>query len=248
VANYNAVYLRQAETWKKLVWPEKIMLRWVVSDLGLFAAPKDGQPRVVISSVVGSQAPIESDPVMGQDLRKLVIDDAGRIWVGTDQAFAVLDRRGHLLAQWPAGTLDGLTGSILDMVVVGAGPKALPASNAARTWNVKGQFVTYKSHSPLSGAALALCSPGASDCVGDSSAKRTTTDARGSFQFAAIPNGEFWIRVKPPAGIQDCESPFTVNDKSLVPARDCHELPGTPGVCDLGTITTCFPFEMPPSH
>jgi hypothetical protein len=185
---------------------------------------------------------------LGQDLRTLAIDGSGRVWVGTDQALAVLDRRGHLLAQWFAGTLDGLTGSILDIAVVGAGPKTLPAPKAARLWEVTGRFVTYKSHAPLFGASLTLCSSGAANCAGDSGAKRVTTDKLGAFRFSAIPEGEFWIRVQPPRGTSDCESPFTVTDKSLVPAHDCHENPGASGVCDLGTITTCFPFEMPPPH
>ncbi len=148
--------------------------------------------------------------------------------------------------QWPAGTLDGLTGSIIDIAVTGGGPQTLPAPKAARTWDVKGQFVTYKRHSPLAGATLGLCSPGASRCVGDSRAKHTTTDAQGAFRFPATPEGEFWIHVEPAPGTSDCASPFTLVNKSLVPARDCHEVAGAPGVCDLGTITTCLPFEMPP--
>jgi len=246
VASPGAVYLRKEGAWNKSVWPDKNMLWWVISDLGLFAAPSHGKPRVVIGRVDGTQPFIESDPILGQDFRKLAIDGSGRIWVGTDQALAVLDHRGHLLMQWSAGTLDGLTGSIIDIAVTGGGPQKLPAAKAARLWDVKGRFVTYKRSSSLAGATLTLCAPGAANCATDSRAKHTTTDAQGTFRFSATPEGEFWIHVQAPPGTDDCETPFTVMDKSLVPARDCHEVAGAPGVCDLGTIMTCLPFEMPP--
>jgi hypothetical protein len=51
VANPGAVFLRKAGTWTKLAWPDNLMLRWVVSDLGFFAAPHRNKPRIVIGSV-----------------------------------------------------------------------------------------------------------------------------------------------------------------------------------------------------
>ncbi|HRI70984.1 MAG TPA: hypothetical protein PK156_42415 [Polyangium sp.] len=52
----------------------------------------------------------------------------------------------------------------------------------------------------------------------------------------------------PAGGNSDCFTPLTGTNDSLVPTRDCHEKPEAPGVCDLGTIATCLPFEMPPPH
>ena len=243
-----AAFLRQAGAWKQLVWPERILLRWAVSDLGFVAAPLQGTPRVVIGPIDGPGKFVESDLLVGQDIRALTFDGMGRLWVGTDQALAVVDHRGHLLAQWAAGTLDGLTGSILDIAVVGTGPVALPKAKPARKWEVKGKFVTYKRRAPLAGATLLLCTSGASSCVSDPRAKRFTTDGLGQFHFADVPDGEFRLSVTPPAGTDDCNTPFTRTDNSLVPTRDCHEAAGSPGICDLGTITTCLPFEMPPPH
>lgn len=246
VAGPGSVFMRKGGNWVKLVWPDKILLRWAITDHGFFAIPHGDKPRVWIGPVEGSTPAIESDPVMGHHIRVLEFDGSGRIWVGTDQAIAVLDRRGHMLMQWPAGTLDGLTGSVLDLAVVGAGPVHLPSPKPGRLWNVTGRFVTYKSRSPLSGATIFLCSWGMSHCANAPGIKRATTDAQGVFRLSGVPEGQFWLEVQPSAGTKDCESPFTETGESLLPARDCHEAPGAPGVCDLGPRRTCLPFEMPP--
>lgn len=248
VASPGAVFIRKNGNWVKLNWPENIMLRWTIHDHGLFVAPHRNKPRIVIGEVEGSSGFIESQPIAGQDLRTLTIDDADRIWVGTDQSLAVFDRRGRVLMQWTSGTLDGLTGSLLDIAVVGTGPATLPSPKAARQWSVTGQFVTYKGHKPLAGATLALCSFGNSHCTRDGLTKGITLDAQGKFRLNAVPEGQFWIDVVPLVGTDDCETPFTVTGTSLLPAHDCHEAAGSPGVCDLGTLTTCLPFEMPPPH
>lgn len=246
VTSPGAVFLRTTGTWRKLVWPDKVLLRWALSDRGLFAAPLQDKPRLVIGSVEGQTGVVQRDEVAGQDIRTLVFDGLGRIWAGTDEALAVLDSRGHLLMQWPAGSLDGFAGSILDVAVVGAGPAVLPARRARRDWTVTGRFVTYKSRKPLSGATISLCSSGTSDCASALHAKRNTTNAQGEFRFLGISEGEFWIHVDPPVDTQECATPFIVTGASLVPARDCQEAAGALEVCDMGTMTTCLPFEMPP--
>lgn len=246
VASPGSIYLRQSGTWKKLAWPDNILLRWVVSDLNLFAAPSRDKPRVVIGSVEGTGGFVESDAVTGRNIRALAFDGSGRLWVGTDQALAVLDRRGHLLTQWPAGTLEGLTAGVLDITVVGAGPATLPTPKVGKKWEIKGKFVSYKRSTPLAGATIIFCGTGAFACAHDPDAKRMTADARGGFRFPAVPDGEFRIEVEPPAGFSDCASPFTLHSDWVSPARDCHESSDAPGICDLGTLRTCLPFEMPP--
>jgi hypothetical protein len=248
VVGPGAAFLRQSGAWKKLVWPERILLRWAVSDLGLVAAPIQDKPRIVIGPIDGAGKFIESDVILGHDIRTLTFDGAGRVWVGTNQALAVVDRKGHLLGQWSAGTLDGLTGGILDIAVVGAGPATLPKPKIGRTWEITGKFVTYKTRTALVGASLAMCSSGSFACANDPHAKRFTTDAQGGFRFSAVPEGEYWIEMQPPQGLTDCVTPFTLTNTWVAPAQHCREKPEAPGVCDLGTIQTCLPFEMPPPH
>lgn len=246
VASPGAVYLRKSGSWSKLAWPENIMLRWIVSDLGLFAAPSRDKPRIVLGSVNGDKPFVESDPMLGQDIRTLAFDGAGRLWAGSDKALAVFDQRGHLLVQWPMGTLDGLTGQVLDIAVVSGGPETLPKPQARRSWEVTGTFVTYKQSKPLAGAKLTICSTAASNCANDPDAKKTTTDANGGFRFPGVVDGEFRIQVEPPPGTDECKTPFHLTASWLYPQRDCHDTPENPGKCDMGTIKTCLPFEMPP--
>lgn len=246
VASPGAVYLRKSSTWSKLDWPENIMLWWVVSDLGLFAAPHQDKPRIVMGVVEGDKPFFESDPMQGNVIRALQFDGSGRLWAGSDKALAVFDHRGHLLMQWPLGTMDGLTGRVLDIAVVAGGPATLPKPKEGRRWDVSGTFVTYKQSKPLAWATLALCSSGGSDCAKDPDAKQTTTDAQGNFRFSGVMDGEFRIEITPPSDIEDCRTPFHVTTSWLFPRRDCHDVPGSPEKCDLGTRTTCLPFEMPP--
>lgn len=246
VASPSAVYMRKSGIWSKLAWPENIMLRRIVSDLGLFAAPSRDKPRIVLGSVNGDKPFVESDPMLGQDIRTLAFDGAGRLWAGSDKALAVFDQRGHLLKQWPMGTLDGLTGDVLDIAVVASGPDTLPKLEEGRRWDVTGKFVTYKQSKPLAGAALVMCSSASSDCTIDPDVKRTTTDVQGSFRFSGVVDGQFRIQVQPVPDTDDCKTPFNLKNVWLHPARDCHDAPGSPGKCDMGTITTCLPFEMPP--
>jgi hypothetical protein len=240
-------FLRDGSVWQRLAWPAKTTLRAAVSDLGIVAAPSLDGPTVEIGSVDGNGPTAVSTPIAGRDLSSLAIDDAGRVWVGTDHALAVTDRAGHVLAQWTAGTLDGLTGSIIQIVVTGAGPDVLPVAKAARTWDVVGHIRFYKRDAPMPNARLSLCpSIGDQDCARSPFTRTATTGNDGSFRLRGVTEGELELHVDPPAGMTECETPFTVTGHSVVPSRDCHEAPGAPGVCDLGTLTDCLPFEMPP--
>lgn len=247
IAGAGVAYLRKSGVWTKLAWPENTLLNCSIHDLGLFAAPHRKKSTVVLGSVEGSSRYLESDPVLGKNIRALAFDTSGRLWVGTEQALTVLDRRGRMLKEWTAGTLPGLNGSIMGLAIVGAGPAILPEPRAGKTWEVKGQFVAYKNSKVLPGATITLCSSGTSECGTSPGLQQVTTDAQGIFRFSNVPEGEFWIHVQPPPKHPDCATPFTVTDRSLVPHRDCQEKPEAPGVCDLGKLPTCLPFEMPPS-
>lgn len=248
VAGAGVAFLRKAGTWSKLALPENILLRYAIHDLGLFAAPHRNKGTVFIGSVEGSTKYLESEAVLGKNILTLAFDTSGRLWVGTEQALSVLDRRGHIIKEWSTGTLLGLNGSIMDLAIVAGGPTKLPEPRAAKLWEIKGQFVAYRSSKAIGGATITLCPPGTRECATSPGAKRVTTDDQGGFRFSDVPEGEFWLDVQPPPQNADCKTPFTVTDTSLVPRRDCRENPAAPGVCDLGTIRTCLPFEMPPRH
>jgi hypothetical protein len=99
----------------------------------------------------------------------------------------------------------------------------------------------------MANATVALCSSiGDRDCANAPSARTTTTGKDGSFTLTGVPEGELRLHVRPPAGMTECATPFTVTGHAVVPSRDCKEASGRPGICDLGTLTDCLPFEMPP--
>jgi len=246
VAGAGSTFLRKSGTWSKLALPENILLLYTIHDSGLFAAPHQKKSTVLFGAIGSSTKYSESDAVLGKNIRALVFDASGRLWVGTEQALTVLDRRGHILKEWTAGTLPGLNGSIMDLAIVGAGPTKLPEPQAAKTWEITGRFEAYRSSKPLAGATITLCPPGIRECANSPGAKRITTDANGGFRFSGVAEGEFWLDVQAPPNTSDCQTPFTLMDKYLVPKRDCRENAAAPGVCDLGSILTCLPFEMPP--
>jgi len=237
-------FSREGGGWRKLPLPEKTTLRWAMSDTGIVAAPSAGGAGIKIGSMEGGPT-VESEAIAGRDIRHLAIDDAGRIWAGTEYALAVLDRKGRIVAQWTAGTLEGFTGEVQKIVVIGAGPARLPAPVPSRRWDVVGRLRLHKNSKPLAGASLELC-PSSGGCAGAPYRKAAVTNDDGSFRFEGVLDGHFFIGVRPPPGVQDCETPFTVTGHFFTPARDCRQGTGAPGTCDLGDIEQCLPFEMPP--
>jgi hypothetical protein len=250
IASYpNGHFIRDGSTWKQLPWPLRASVHRVVSDLGLVAAPSLEGATVMIGPVEGEGCTAISDPLHGSRVHALAIDHAGRVWAATDHALAVLDRSGRIVAEWTPGTLEGLSGRISGIAVAGAGPERLPAPQPARTWTIVGRLKTYKSGSALANAALELCSapvPEDDRCAPGSYTSTTTSDADGSFRFIDVPEGDFWISVRPPGGTSDCDGVFRVTGHAVAPARDCRADPKAPRRCDLGVLTQCTPFELPP--
>ena len=146
------------------------------------------------------------------------------------------------------GTLDGLTGRLHAVVVVGAGPERLPAAKPARRWEIVGRLETHRQSLPLAGTAIELCGAlsGMDQCAPSSFRQATTTAADGSFRFVDVPEGELHLVVHPPEDLEDCQGVFSESGDTIVPARDCHGTASAPLRCDLGTLTQCLPFEMPP--
>jgi hypothetical protein len=240
--------LRDGETWRALDWPVDASVRRAVGDVGLVVAPRLDGPTVLIGAVEGGDCIATSDPVHGSHVHAFTIDGAGRVWVATEEALAVLDGSGRVLTEWTAGTLEGLTGRIRAVAVVGAGPKQLPAVRPARMWEIVGRLETHKGSTPLANTAIELCGAlSAQDqCAQTSFRRATTTAADGSFRFADVPEGELHMVVHPPAELEDCSGIFSESGHTIAPARDCHGTADAPLRCDLGTLTECLPFEMPP--
>ncbi|MBK9756390.1 MAG: carboxypeptidase regulatory-like domain-containing protein [Nannocystis sp.] len=242
-------YLRVGEQWRELAWPLEGSVLRALSDIGVVAMPDLDSPTIRLSAVEGGGCVVTSEAVRGSRIDEFTVDAAGRSWVASDLGLAVLGSDGRLLAQWSSGSLPGLTGRIVAIAVAGRGPERLPAAQVGRSWEVVGRLETYKSGAPLAGLAIELCSARGRDgrCAGGTSvALRATTRADGSFRFAGVPEGEMHILVRPPEGLADCDTPFTVVGHVFAPARDCVARPDRPGVCDLGVLTQCLPFEMPP--
>lgn len=243
-------FLRDGETWRALGWPTDASVRRAVGEVGLVAAPRLDGPTVLLGAVEDGGCVATSDPIAGRYVHALAVDGAGRVWIATEEALAVVDGSGRILAEWTAGTLDGLTGRIRAVAVVGAGPRQLPAAKPARTWEIVGRLETHKRGKPLASTAVELCGALAAEnqCARTSFLRATRTAADGSFRFVDVPEGELHLVVHPPADVEDCEGIFHVSGQTIAPARDCHGTASAPQRCDLGTLTECLPFEMPPPH
>ena len=251
IAHYiGGYFIREGAAWKRLGWPESAGQLRAVSELGLGAGVSPDRNRVVIGSLEGKGRVVTSGPIQGSTIKELTIDLSGRVWVVTDYALSVLDRAGRLVAEWTPGTLDGLTGQVARVAVVGAGPAKLPAPRPARGFEIVGRMQIYKSRAALANASLELCpQPDAElGCRGSAFVRSATTGADGSFRFADVPEGDFRIHVRPPPTEKDCGGLFRMMGHSFAPARDCKPDPAAPARCDLGTLTQCLPFEMPPPH
>ena len=240
-------YLRVGDRWRALGWPAHESVRRALADIGVVAAPNLSSPTLTLRAVEDASCTRISDPVPGSTIDEFTVDASGRSWVSSDRGLAVLDVQGQLVAQWETGSLPGLTGRIVGLAVAGAGPTRLPAAQVGRRWEVLGRLTTYKSGAPLAGLEIELCS--APDrhgkCAGPPSALRTRTGADGSFRFVGVPDGPLHLLVQPPETLADCQSPFTIVGHMFTPARDCAAT-RTPGVCDLGQLLQCQPFELPP--
>lgn len=244
-SDHEGAWLREGDAWRPLGWPRPSDVRRVVGDVGLLVSREHGRPSVTLSAVTGEGCVATSEPLPGASVDEIAVDGAGRVWLATDTALVVVDGEGRKLAEWTVGSLPGFDGEVTRLVVVGAGPQRLPAARAGRTWEVVGKLTIYKSSAPLAGAAVELCSAPERDdrCPSGAFVRTATSAADGSFRFADVPAGDYSIVVRPPADNPDCDGIFRVHGHGLAPARDC---PPEGGRCDLGALTDCRPFEMPP--
>ncbi|MFZ6185933.1 carboxypeptidase-like regulatory domain-containing protein [Nannocystis pusilla] len=240
-------FLREGDGWQALAWPSTLNVRRAVGEVGLVAAPEHGKAAVQLAAATAAGCTVASEPLAGSRIAEMTVDGAGRVWLATDVGLGVVGGDGRKLAEWPFGSLPGLSGRVTQIAVIDAGPSRLPSGRPGKTWEVVGRLKTFKQARPLAGAEVELCpSPAGDDrCPAGPSTRSATAAVDGSFRFADVPLGDYSIVVRPPAGQEECTSPFTVHGHWLKPAVDC---PADAPRCDLGELTSCRPFEMPPPH
>jgi hypothetical protein len=154
--NYDGYFIQEGTGWKRLSWPLDTRTNRAVGDIGLVASPSATDATVTLKSIEGDGCIAVSDALQGRDIHDLAVDSSGRVWVATDHSLAVLDRNGRLLREWTPGTLDGLVGAPLRVVVIGAGPALLPEVKPAQKWQIVGRLQVYKSGAPLANARPAI--------------------------------------------------------------------------------------------
>ncbi len=232
--------------WSKLAWPGDHALAAVSpSGVAVGVAPEDKR-RIRIGKLGAKDAMVTSAPTKSTWIVAAAIDDGGRAWIAGDYSFIVMSPMGKILAEFEPGMLAGVEGKIESVAVRSGGLARLPSKASPLQWEIRGVVRIYKSSAPLANARVCICAAH-SRCASAGWKVSTTTAKDGSFELRDVPPGDLSIEVEVPAGIPDCESPFTDSlGKSISIARDCANSPGQR--CDVKTIEACTPFEMPPPH
>lgn len=135
---------------------------------------------------------------MSEGVRALAVDGSGRVWVGTEIGVAILGP-GDAKTEWASGAVSELSGEVVGIAVVGAGPAELPAAGPVKTGGLKGKIL--KGGAPVADADVELCpSPGMlfskSPCAESRVKFSGKTDAQGEWQFDAVPLGAYGIAIK----------------------------------------------------
>jgi hypothetical protein len=244
LATEEGLLVREAETWQPHAWqPEDGPRNWTFSDLGIITEPGEDS-RIRLHSILGEGCGATSERLAGSWIRDIAIDGSGRVWAASDRVLTVLTPDGGIAAQWMPGALPKVTGEVVRLAVVGAGPERLLPAAEVRTYGITGRAVLENGR-PLPNARVELCTmPGDEVCPRASLLGETLTGPDGSFHLDDIPENEFWLRVFPP-NIRDCEGPRSANEiRRVATARDCPAPAGQP--CDVGELVQCRMFEFPP--
>lgn len=230
--------------WSKLAWPGDHALTAVSRSGVAVGVAREDKRRVRIGRLATKDAMVTSAPTKSAWITDASIDDGGRAWIAGDYSFIVISPTGKILAEFEPGMLAGVDGKIERVAVRSGGLARLPAKASPLPWEVRGVVQIYKSSAPLANARVHICAAH-SRCAGGGWKVSTTTAKDGSFVLRDVPPGDLSIEVEVPAGISDCETPFTESPgASISIARDCAKAPGQS--CDVKTIRVCLPFEMPP--
>ena len=117
--------------WQDVPWPASKARLQSTGQARLAAGTGVDGSTIVVAHLDGSGKIATSDPLTAAGINDVFVDEAGRVWVATNDSLAVLDAGGRVIQRWQTGALDGVTGEIHRVVVAGAGPKQLPAAQAS---------------------------------------------------------------------------------------------------------------------
>jgi len=124
-------FLRADAAWQSVSWPIGKARLLSAGGEGLAAGPSADGVAIVVAPLDGSGEAATSESLTTHGINDVAIDDSGRVWVAANDTLVVLDGSGRVIRRWPDGTLEGVKGEIQRIVVDGAGPNPLPASQAS---------------------------------------------------------------------------------------------------------------------
>ncbi len=229
-------------SWKRLAWPSDHALEVTSAD-GFAVSSVGSDTRAVRFGELGDTSPSTTRPTILPLIDSAAIDGSHRAWIVGGSSLVVVGPKGGVLAELAPGTIPGVRGRIERIAVEAGGPLELPAKVSPPLVKVRGVVQIFKSGKPLGSVLLRLCA--SSVRCEDGWHKETTTQADGSFLIEGVPPADLTLTVEMPRSHPDCQSPFTAGGLHGVDvARDCAS--AKDGVCDIGTISACQPFEMPP--
>jgi hypothetical protein len=127
-----------------------------------------------------------------------VPDASGRLWVGSAVGVTVFGP-GDAKTDWPSGSVPELIGSVVDIVVAGAGPAKLAEGGPIAKGGLTGKLL--KDGEPMAGVEVELCTNPSSyfkktPCHEAPVKFAVTTDAGGVWTVNDMPLGNYGIAVK----------------------------------------------------
>ena len=127
-----------------------------------------------------------------------VPDTSGRLWVGSALGVTVFGP-GDAKTDWPSGSVPELIGSVVDIVVAGAGPAKLAEGGPIAKGGLTGKLL--QDGEPMAGVEVELCTNPSSyfkkTPCNDAPVKfAVTTDAGGVWTVNDMPLGNYGIAVK----------------------------------------------------
>lgn len=241
----NGWYEWDDKTWILLSWPSHATIA-DISPTGVAVGIDTKNFRSVVTGKLGPDEPIVMSTLLSSpSIDDVEIDSRGRAWVAGSLALSVIHPNGKVLREYMPGVLAGVTGRIEKIAIAAGGPDVLPTRSTPRRLTVKGKVELYKNGKALDNVVVEICA-GYKACGDDAWKRATTTAADGSFSLTQVIPGDLTVSVQSLAGLEECQTPFTAGGTtSFTVADDC---PPDGDICDVGTISACQPFEMPPPH
>lgn len=162
----------------------------IISYKDVYHVPAGGSPRKYSSE--------KSRDFKADSISAVAADDAGRLWVGSEIGVSVIVP-GAARVEWASGSVPELVGDIREIVVIGAGPKDLPAGGPLATGGLTGKIL--RDGNPVAGTTVELCpSPSTfftrSPCHDAPVKFVATTDTAGVWTVQNVPLGSYGLAIK----------------------------------------------------